>query len=155
MDETCGQCGATINRRAKANVWKGEKVVCTPCLKRLQGAERRMEAAFALAGKPGAAWTVRDGRKQYGPYPTDALIEYLRQGRIDWMWEIRRDGMKAWKKAANLFTIPKLSNGRIELRDFGRGDGTYRHSSYHPKGFSASGAGSGGFTFICGSQFRQ
>lgn len=128
MDVACDECGATISSRAKANVWNGEKVVCTPCLKELQGAERRAQAAFYLAGKPGTSWTVRGGGKQYGPYPTSQLIELLRQGRVDWMWDIRRDGMKAWKKAANLFTIPELSNGRIELRDFGQGDGTYRPS---------------------------
>jgi hypothetical protein len=126
MDEVCEQCGATISRRARANVWNDEKVVCTSCLKELQGAERRTEAAHALAGKPGAPWLVRHGQNQQGPYPTEQLIELLRRGRVDWLWEIKRDGMTAWKKAANLFTIPELSNGKIELRDFGQGDGTYR-----------------------------
>jgi ribosomal protein L37AE/L43A len=126
MDVACEQCGATINRRAKANIWQGEKVVCTACMKDLQGAERRLNAAYVLAGKPGTAWTVRHRGEQYGPYPTDRLIELLRQGRVDWIAEIRRDGMKAWTPAARLFVTPQLANGRIELRDFGQGDGTYR-----------------------------
>ena len=125
MEEICQQCEATISKRARANVWQGEKVVCTSCLKSLQAAQRRTEVAIELAGKPGADWIVRNGVDQYGPYPTEQVIEYLRQGRVDWMWDIWRDGMKAWMKAARLFTIPELANGKIELRDMGQGDGTY------------------------------
>lgn len=128
MEESCQQCGKTISRRAKANVWGGERIVCTPCLKELEGAERRQQAAYSLAGKPGTPWTVSGGGKRHGPFPTNELIELLRQGRVDWMWDVWRDGMTAWRKAANLFTIPELSDGRIELRDFGQGDGTY-HSA--------------------------
>jgi hypothetical protein len=43
VEETCEECGNVITRRAKANVWKGEKVVCTPCLKKLELAGWRGE----------------------------------------------------------------------------------------------------------------
>ena len=128
-EEMCHQCGKVISRRAIAHVWNGASVICTPCLKSLQGEERRGQAAIGMAGRAGASWLVHDGRKQYGPYTTDQLIALLRQARVDWMWKIWREGMWKWLTAANLFTIPVLSNGRIELRDFGQGDGTY-----HPAG---------------------
>lgn len=56
-DEVCHDCGKTISRRAKANVW---------------------------------------------------------------------NGLEAWKRMSALFTLPELCEGRLELRDFGQGDGTYR-----------------------------
>jgi GYF domain 2 len=61
-----------------------------------------------------------------GPYPTAQMIELLNSRRIDWAWNIWREGMTRWTPVARLFTIPELSNGKIELRDFGQGDGTYR-----------------------------
>lgn len=125
-EDICSKCGTTISRRAKANVWRGEKIVCTPCLKKLEGAEQRLRVAYLIAGKPGTAWTVRGGGKQYGPYSTAELIELLRRRRVDWMWEIHREGMKSWTPAARLFVTAELGNGRIELRDHGQGDGTYR-----------------------------
>jgi hypothetical protein len=126
MDEICEQCGKTITQRAKANLWKGEQVVCTACLNELKSQVQRHQAAVRLAGRAGSAWLVHDGQQQWGPFPTDQIIELLRVGQIDWMWNVWREGMAAWTPAAQFFTAPELSKGRIELRDFGQGDGTYR-----------------------------
>jgi hypothetical protein len=52
------------------------------------------------------------------------LIDLLRTKQVDWMWNVWREGMGKWVPAA--FTIPELSNGKIELRDHGQGDDTYR-----------------------------
>lgn len=125
MDQHCQKCGKIISRRAKANIWNGQQVVCTDCLHTLEGEARRHQAAIRLAGQAGADWFVHDGNKQWGPYPTVQLIELLRTRRVDWMWNIRREGMTNWTPAARMFTIPELSNGKIELRDFRQGDGTY------------------------------
>src|SRR5438552_2546512 len=108
MEETCQECGTTISRRARANVWNGERIVCTPCLKKLQAAVQRQQVACQMAGKCGFPWLVYDGRGQHGPYSTEQLIQLLRGGRVEWEWTVWRDGMKAWKSAANLFTIPEL-----------------------------------------------
>jgi hypothetical protein len=125
MDEICQRCGVIITRRAKANVWNGDTVVCTKCLRELETDARRMDAAYGIAGKPHSAWMVHDGRSQHGPYTTAELIELLEWGRVGWDWQIWRDGMRAWSQPMRLFTLPELSNGKIELRDFGQGDGTY------------------------------
>ena len=124
-DEICQQCGATISRRAKANIWNGELVVCTRCLKELEQNERRAVAVIGIAGKPHTPWFVHDGHKQYGPYPTAQLIQLLDGGQVDWLWKIWREGMNAWVAAGQLFVMGELGNGRTELRDFGQGDGTY------------------------------
>ncbi len=126
MDEVCQECGATISPRAKANVWNGEKVVCTACLKKLQAVVRRQEAAVMFAGKAHTPWLVNDGKRQHGPYTTAELIDLLRSGRVDWAWDIWREGIGKWTTAGLLFTIPHLTDGRLELRDHGQGDGTYR-----------------------------
>ncbi|HEY8749351.1 MAG TPA: DUF4339 domain-containing protein [Tepidisphaeraceae bacterium] len=126
MDEVCQRCGKTISRRAKANVWNGSMVVCTPCRRDLEAETQRGAAAIAMAGTAGAAWLVYDGTRQYGPFPTAQLVELLSSGRVNFLWQIWRDGMSQWRAAGQLFTIAELSNGRIELRDFGQGDGTYR-----------------------------
>jgi hypothetical protein len=126
VDHVCQKCGKAISRRAKANVWNGAHIVCTSCLHELEGEIRRGQAAIGIAGRSGAAWLVHDGAKQWGPYPTEQLIELLRTGRVDWPWNVWRDGMWKWTPAGQLFTMPELSNGRIELRDHGHGDGTYR-----------------------------
>jgi hypothetical protein len=126
MDQTCHKCGKSISRRAKSYVWNGQLVVCTSCLQVLEGERRRGQAAIGIAGKAGAPWLVYDGSKQWGPYPTEQLKELLAAGRVDRMWNVWREGMGKWTPAGRLFTIPELSRGKIELRDFGQGDGTYR-----------------------------
>jgi hypothetical protein len=126
VDEVCQKCGKVIGPRAKANVWDGRLVVCTSCLHALEKDVRRAEAAVGIAGRAGAPWLVHDGRQQWGPYPTEQMIGLLKSGQVDWLWKVWRDGMWKWTPAAQLFTIPELSNGRIELRDHGQGDGTYR-----------------------------
>jgi hypothetical protein len=126
MDEVCQECGKPISRRAKANVWNGERVVCTECLHKLEDQVRRGQAAIRLAGVARAPWLVHDGRKQWGPYPTAQLMNLLRTKQVDWMWNVWREGMGKWVPAAQLFTMPKLSNGKVELRDHRQGDGTYR-----------------------------
>jgi len=126
MDTTCEKCGKTISRRARANVWEGQCIVCTPCLGELKTAELRAANLAAMVGYSGRGWLIHDGRGQRGPYTTAQLIELLRAGRVKWEWQIWRDGMTKWVPIARLFTVPELSKGRIELRDFGQGDGTYR-----------------------------
>lgn len=121
MDETCQQCGKTISRRAKANIWQGEKVVCTPCLRQLESDVEWRKNLLLMVGRVGLPWMVKDGGKQHGPYTTAQLKELLRHEKIDWMAGIRREGMKEWKPAARLFTMPDLSDGRLELRDLGQG----------------------------------
>lgn len=130
MDVTCQECGKIVTRKAKANVWKGERVVCTGCLKRLecQDPERLRAAVAKTIGRAGAPWLVHDGQEQHGPYTTEQMIELLQCGRVDWLWNIWQEGMTRWRAAGNLFTIPQLANGRFELRDFGQGDGTYRNA---------------------------
>lgn len=88
--------------------------------------DKRQQAAVRIAGVAGSPWHVHDGRQQLGPFTTAQLIELLRAKRVDWMWNVRREGMLNGVPAARLFTTPELSRGRIELRDFGQGDGTYR-----------------------------
>lgn len=74
-----------------------------------------------LTGKDDADWLVHDGNQQWGPYPTDRLIELLKQGQVDWLWNIWREGMANWTPAARLFTIPELSkDGQIRLRAFAK-----------------------------------
>lgn len=126
MDEVCQNCGKIISRRMKANIWDGERVVCTACLHVLQGAVVRRQVGVRLAGQSGADWLIYDGSRQSGPYPTQRLIEMLRGQQVRWEWHIWREGMEKWKPAMSLFTIPELADGRLELRDFGQGDGTYR-----------------------------
>lgn len=108
----------------KAHRW-GEHWICTACHNDLQAATQRALAIEGIAGKAGAEWLVYDGHKQWGPYSTSQLIELLGTGRVQWMWMIWRDGMTNWTPAARLFVIAELGRGRIELRDFGQGDGTY------------------------------
>lgn len=126
VDETCSKCGKSISRRAKANIWNGEQIVCTPCLRDLEAEAAWHKNLLLMIGRAGTPWLVHDGRKQHGPYTTAQMIELLRIGKVAWEHRIRRDGMKEWKQAMSLFTIPDLADGRLELRDFGQGDGTYR-----------------------------
>ena len=123
MDEICQDCGKTISRRARANVWNGDRIVCSRCYKvRKQRAdfESRVPALrVAMVGWPDKPWIVHDGRQQSGPFTTDQLIALLRAGQVDWLWSVWREGMKEWKKPASLFTMPELTaGGEIRLRDF-------------------------------------
>jgi hypothetical protein len=124
-DETCQKCGKTISRKAVAHVWQGDKVICTACRNLVRGVERRLQAAYRIAGKPDMPWYVQDGKNQQGPFGTRILIQMLANKQIDWEWSIWREGMIKSVPVARLFTIPELCNGRIELRDFGQGDGTF------------------------------
>jgi hypothetical protein len=137
-DEICQDCGRPISRRAKANVWNGERIVCTPCLKKRESAVQRADNIMGMIGKAGSPWVVHDGRQQAGPYTTAEMIKMLRKNKIDWLSKIFREGMKDWKPAGQLFTNPAFNDGKIELRDFGQGDGTYRPESvmtHHPEFF--------------------
>ena len=125
VDEICQDCHKPISSRAKANVWKSGRIVCTRCLREREVQASRQQNAVRMAGVAGSPWLVQNGRQQLGPYPTAQLIDLLRAKRVDWLWNLRREGMEKWTPAARLFTTPELSNGRIELRDFGQGDGTY------------------------------
>lgn len=126
-DEICQDCGKPISRRAKANVWNGERVICTPCLKKRETAAVLAQNIAGMIGVAGKLWLVHDGRTEHGPYPTDQLIAMLTKKKISWNWKTWREGMKAWTPIARLFVDPAFSGtGRIELRDFGQGDGTYR-----------------------------
>lgn len=72
-----------------------------------------------VSGNDDALWLVHDGRQQWGPYSTEQVIQMLREKRIDWMWNVWREGMDKWRKIANLFTDPQLANdGQIRLRNF-------------------------------------
>lgn len=124
MIERCSECKKEISARAKANVWQGNRVVCTPCLKELKAAESRTNFAIAMAGNAHTPWLVHDGKHQHGPFTTEELAWRLCQGKVDFGWNIWREGMTKWVPAARLFTIPSLSpNGRCELREHGQGDG--------------------------------
>src|SRR6266568_3735633 len=126
MNEHCQKCGKEIAQRAKANVWQEQWVVCTACLRELKDEVKHQTAIASIAGMGGAPWLVHDGRKQWGPYSTDQLIELLTKGQVDRFWNVWREGMRKWMPVGQLFTVPELSNGKVELRDFGQGDGTYR-----------------------------
>ena len=129
MDTACEKCGKPISKRAAAHVWNGQTVVCTKCRNELQAEAGRHAAAIGFAGQPHTPWMVFDGKTQYGPYTTEQVIEMLRRGQVDWLWQIWREGMKKWMKIGSLFSMAEMSNsGRIELRDHGQGDGTYRPS---------------------------
>jgi len=130
VDELCQRCGSTIGLNAEANIWGGQYIVCTPCLHDLRHDTRRSATAITFAGRPGAAWFVNDATNEHGPYETVQLIEMLRTGRVDYGWHVWRDGMTTWRKVAQMFTIAELTNGQIELRDHGQGDGTYRPSEF-------------------------
>jgi len=52
------------------------------------------------------------------------MIQLLGRNKIDWSASIWREGMAKWLPAGRLFTMPELHNGKLELRDFGQGDGT-------------------------------
>jgi hypothetical protein len=133
MEVRCDDCGKTISSRAKANVWAESRVVCTPCLLRLRSAASRAAISLAVAGRALSPWMVRDGPRQHGPHGTEDLISLLGTGRVGWDCEVWRDGMAAWAPVGRLFTIPELANGRVELRDFGQGDGTYRPTPARPQ----------------------
>src|SRR4051794_11180919 len=125
-ETVCDNCGKPISRRAKANVWNGDKVVCTPCLRELENAVLRAQNLLGMIGKVFTPWLVHDGKRELGPFTTDQLIDQLKRGKVDWMWNTWREGMKSWTPVARLFVAAALGRGRIELRDFGQGDGTYR-----------------------------
>jgi hypothetical protein len=125
MSEVCQDCGTAISTRARANVWNGERVVCSPCLRRRKERielEARLPAIrAAMVGWPDRLWLVHDRQHQSGPYTTEQLIELLRTRRVDWGWHIWREGMTAWKAPAQLFTMPELAkDGQIRLREFCR-----------------------------------
>jgi ribosomal protein L37AE/L43A len=122
----CSQCGKDIAARAKANVWAERRVVCTPCLHRLRSAASRVANLLAMAGRACAPWTVCDDSRQHGPYRTEDLIALLRGGQVGWGCQVWREGMAKRSPVARLFTAAELADGRLELRDFGQGDGTYR-----------------------------
>ncbi len=123
-DEICQKCGKPIARRARANVWQGDKIVCTTCINLLKGAERRLAGMQKIAGKAHTPWLIQDGRKELGPLTTVQLIQLLRHRKVDWSANIWREGMTKWLPVGRLFTIPELNDGRLELREFGQGDGT-------------------------------
>ena len=123
--ELCTRCGAVIPANAEAHVWLDEHIVCGPCRNQLQHEQHLSTTAVAFAGKPGAPWTVKEGDKELGPYFTNQLIEMLRSDQIAYSQQLWRDGMTMWRQVSQLFTIAQFSQGRIELRDHGQGDGTY------------------------------
>src|SRR3954447_12290683 len=43
VEETCSECGKTISRRARANVYHGLRVVCTSCLHKLEAKDQHQE----------------------------------------------------------------------------------------------------------------
>jgi hypothetical protein len=123
VDEVCEDCGNPISRRARANIWNSERVLCTSCYNdrknRAEFEARVPEIRAKMVGWPDKLWLVNDGSRQLGPFSTDQVIELLRAGRIDWLWEVWREGMAAWKPAASLFTNPQLSDdGKLRLREF-------------------------------------
>jgi GYF domain 2 len=119
MDETCEECGKPISKRAKANIWRGEHIVCTICLGLLNSAVTFDGNKVGYLGKKDALWLVNDGETQHGPYSTEELIELLRSQWVKWDWRIWREGMKKWKRAAGLFTMPEFSkDGQIKLHSF-------------------------------------
>lgn len=128
MEVICQKCSKPISNRARANVMDG-MTICTPCQKEVKSAIARHQNLLRMIGKAFTPWTVRDGSRQIGPFPTAHLIELLRRGAISWDVEVQREGMKGWTPVARLFTIPELADGRLELREFGQGDGTYRPSA--------------------------
>jgi uncharacterized protein DUF4339 len=130
MDELCQRCGVVLSANAEAHVWNGQYIVCASCVQELQHDANRSATAYTFAGRPGAAWFVKDDKREHGPFETAVLIEMLHEGRVDYGWLLWRDGMTSWRKVAQLFTIADLSNGQIELRDHGQGDGTYRPSEF-------------------------
>lgn len=123
VDKFCDGCGKVISGRARANVWHGEQLLCSSCFrKRKQQAD--LEARIhglrgAMVGWPDKLWLVHDGAKQWGPYTTEQLIELLRQRRVDWLWNVWREGMREWRPVGRLFTIPEFADdGQIRLREF-------------------------------------
>ena len=62
--ETCQVCGKSISREAIANIWNGEKVVCTSCYRKLDRQKREREAREAAgcsSGPSGAAYPAPRG----------------------------------------------------------------------------------------------
>jgi len=125
-EERCFRCGKTIPKDAEAHIWNSESIVCGPCIAHLQHDRYLSATPNTFAGFARGAWYVDNGMQKLGPYDTHQLIEMLHSGRVDFQFLIWRDGMSAWRKASQLFTIPELNYGQIELRDHGQGDGTYR-----------------------------
>ena len=79
-----------------------------------------------MIGRGFAPWSVRSGGQERGPFDTGQLLQLLANGQVSWSSDVWREGMRAWTPVARLFTIPELTGGRLELRDLGQGDGTYR-----------------------------
>jgi hypothetical protein len=122
-NEVCRDCGNDIGPRARANIWHGERILCSDCYRQRKQREafeaRVPELRAAMVGWPDKPWFVKVGEKQLGPYTTECLVGHLRAGRIDWLWKVWRDGMKSWKPAAQLFTNPELADdGQVRLREF-------------------------------------
>jgi hypothetical protein len=118
MNEACEECGKSISKRAKANVWRGQHIVCTPCLNQLRSWELLDQNRIKYMGRSVSLWLVDDGWKKLGPYTSEDLIELLQQNQIDWLWKIWRDGMDEWKSISLLFTDPRMSDdGVIRLRE--------------------------------------
>ncbi len=116
MEPICQNCGKTINRRSVAHVWKDQTVVCTQCRNKLRGEEQRQAAYIRLRGVPDAPWLVYDGTRQHGPYSTQQLTDMLCRRQVDFLWLIWREGMAKWSPAAQMFTIPELSDdGKCRL----------------------------------------
>lgn len=49
VEETCSECGGTISKRARANVYHNLRVVCTACLHKLESRDRREEEQKSAA----------------------------------------------------------------------------------------------------------
>jgi uncharacterized protein DUF4339 len=101
-------------------VWKDKLVLCTACYNMRAGDERfdqRLPALRAsFIGWPDKLWLVHDGKRQSGPFSTDELIKLLRNGKVDWLSNLWREPMRAWLPAAQIFSIPELSDdGQIRL----------------------------------------
>lgn len=125
-EQICQQCSNVIGGRAKAHEWDGQRIVCKKCLHALQEPAKRMAVAVRFAGMAHMPWLVHDGQKQWGPYPTEQLIELLKSGRVDWMWKCWREGMASWKNMASIFRMALVAGEKIELREHGQGDGVPR-----------------------------
>ncbi len=121
--ESCRDCGKVITGRARADVWQGELILCSGCYRDRKNHQKFLkripELTAALTGWPDKLWLVRNGREELGPFTTSQLTDLLKKRRVDWNWNIWREGMKAWTPAARLFTMPELDRGReIQLREF-------------------------------------
>jgi hypothetical protein len=75
--ETCQECGKAITRKAIANVWNGEKVVCTACYRKLDRQKRDREAREVAASAPATERQIAYARDLGIVFPPDITSQRI------------------------------------------------------------------------------